>query len=45
MERIFVFNVKYGKIAINPDGIKAVLANNSKAKKEEKVETPKVKTK
>ena len=45
MERIFVFNVKYGKLAINPDGIKAVLTNSSKAKKEEKKEKEKVKTK
>lgn len=43
MEKIFVVNVKYGKIAINPDGIKALLTN--KNKKEEKVETSKVKTK
>lgn len=46
MERIFSVNIKYGKVVINPKGIKAILSNNSKVKKEEaKVEEAKVKTK
>ena len=32
MERIFVANIRYGKIAINPDGIKRILVEKAKNK-------------
>lgn len=46
MERIFVANIRYGKIAINPDGIKRILvekAKNKEAKREAKVKSIKTK--
>jgi len=42
MERIFVANIKYGKVAINPSGIKRMLVKNAKnkeAKRDAKVKT------
>lgn len=46
MERIFVTNIRYGKIAINPDGIKRILvekAKNKESKREAKVKSIKTK--